>query len=175
MAFIGLGVMGYPMAAHLARAGHSVSVYNRNRGQSPAWVAEFGGCAVATPCLAAQGAELVFMCVGNDDDVRAVVLGTSQGVGQRADDGAWRAWQMVQCWWTTPPPSADVARELHALACARGLHFIDAPVSGGQAGAQNGLLTVMCGGDGDAFARIEPVVMAYARACTLMGPAAQGS
>lgn len=174
VAFIGLGVMGYPMAAHLARAGHSVSVYNRNVAKAQAWVAEFGGRAAATPRLAAQGAELVFMCVGNDDDVRAVVLGTSQGVGQRADDGALAGMADGAVLVDHTTASADVARELHALACARGLHFIDAPVSGGQAGAQNGLLTVMCGGDGDAFARIEPVVMAYARACTLMGASGAG-
>ena len=168
VAFIGLGVMGYPMAGHLARAGHRVTVYNRNAAKATAFVAEFGaqGAASApTPREAASQADIVFCCVGNDDDLRAVVLGEQGALAGMAPG-------TVLVDHTTA--SADVARELAAIAQARHCHFLDAPVSGGQAGAQNGLLTVMCGGDADTFARVQPVAMAFARAVTLMGPNGAG-
>ena len=161
--------MGAPMAGHLARAGHAVSVYNRTTSKSIAWCQEFAGLSgikhAQTPAEAVAGAELVFCCVGNDDDLRAVVLGP-QGAFAGMAPGA----LLVDH--TTA--SAEVARELDAEARRLGLHFIDAPVSGGQAGAQNGLLTVMCGGDAAQFERARPVVMAYARAVTLLGAAGSG-
>ena len=161
--------MGAPMAGHLARAGHAVSVYNRTTSKSVAWCEEFAGLSgikhEPTPAEAVAGAELVFCCVGNDDDLRAVVLGP-QGAFAGMAPGA----LLVDH--TTA--SAEVARELDAEARRLGLHFIDAPVSGGQAGAQNGLLTVMCGGDAAQFERARPVVMAYARAVTLLGAAGSG-
>ena len=168
VAFIGLGVMGFPMAGHLALAGHRVTVYNRNTAKSQAFVQAFaaqGAHSAATPQEAAREADIVFSCVGNDDDLRAITLGT-HGVFAGMANGA------VLVDHTTA--SAGVARELDAIARAQGLHFIDAPVSGGQAGAQNGLLTVMCGGDQAVFDRVKPVAMAFSRAFTLMGPSGAG-
>lgn len=165
VAFVGLGVMGYPMAGHLARAGHSVAVYNRTGAKAAAWASEFGGSAAPTPRLAAQGAQLVMSCVGNDDDLRSVMLG-ADGVFAGLEPGA-----TVVDHTTT---SAEVARELNGAAATLGLQFIDAPVSGGQAGAQNGALTVMCGGDAAAFERVKPIVMAYARAVTRLGDSGAG-
>ncbi len=165
VAFIGLGVMGYPMAGHLARAGHAVSVYNRTAAKSAAWVAEFGGRSAATPREAASGAELVFACVGNDDDLRAVTLGA---------DGAFGGMAAGAIFVDHTTASAAVARELYATAAAQGLQFVDGPVSGGQAGAVNGGLTVMCGGDAAAFETMQPVAMAYSRAVTLLGASGSG-
>ncbi len=165
VAFLGLGVMGFPMAGHLVKAGHQVTVYNRSAAKAEAFVAEFGGAAAPTPRAAAQGADIVFCCVGNDDDLRSVVLG-DQGALAGMKPGA------VLVDHTTA--SASVARELEAVARGLGLQFIDAPVSGGQAGAQNGLLTVMCGGDAGAFERVKPTAMAFSRAFTLMGPSGAG-
>ena len=165
VAFLGLGVMGFPMAGHLAKAGHQVTVYNRSAAKAQAWVAEFGGRAGATPRAAAAGAEVVFACVGNDDDLRSVVLGA---------DGALAGMQAGAVLADHTTASAEVARELHAAAREKGLHFVDAPVSGGQAGAQNGALTVMCGGDPAAFETAKPVAMAYARAFTRIGDSGAG-
>ena len=165
VAFLGLGVMGYPMAGHLQQAGHSVTVYNRSADKSAKWVAQYGGKSGATPKAAAAGADIVFACVGNDDDLRSIVLG---------DDGAFAGMKAGATFVDHTTASANVARELAALASAKGLHFIDAPVSGGQAGAENGMLTVMCGGDGAAFAAIQPVAMAMAKAVTLIGPTGAG-
>ena len=165
VAFIGLGVMGYPMAGHLARAGHQVTVYNRSAAKAQAWVAEFGGSSAATPREAAAGAEFVFACVGNDDDLRSVVLGANGALAGMAE-GA------VFVDHTTA--SAEVARELYAAARTLGLPFVDAPVSGGQAGAVNGLLTVMCGGDAAPFDAMQPVAMAFSRAVTLVGGSGAG-
>ncbi|MDP9881863.1 3-hydroxyisobutyrate dehydrogenase/2-hydroxy-3-oxopropionate reductase [Variovorax boronicumulans] len=167
VAFLGLGVMGGPMAGHLAKAGHTVTVYNRTPAKSQAWVAEFGapGRHAPTPREAAAGADIVFCCVGNDDDLRSVVLG---------DDGALAGMKPGAVLVDHTTASADVARELSKAALARGLHFIDAPVSGGQAGAQNGALTVMCGGDAAVFERIKPVAMAFSRAVTLLGDSGAG-
>lgn len=164
-AFIGLGVMGYPMAGHLQKAGHDVTVYNRTSAKADKWVSEFGGSSAPTPAEAAKGAEFVFSCVGNDDDLRSVMLGEG-GMFAGMDKGA------VLIDNTTA--SADVARELYAAAKDQGVHFIDAPVSGGQAGAENGVLTVMCGGDQDAFDRAAPVIDAFARSCKLMGESGAG-
>ena len=169
VAFIGLGVMGYPMAGHLALAGHSVTVYNRNPAKAQAWCQEYAATSsprsAATPREAAQGADMVFCCVGNDNDLRSVILGPDGALAGMAS-GA------VLVDHTTA--SADVARELHALAAKQGVAFIDAPVSGGQAGAQNGLLTVMCGGEAAVFERVKPVAMAFSRAFTLMGESGAG-
>ncbi len=165
VAFLGLGVMGYPMAGHLASAGHQVTVYNRNPVKAAQWVAEFGQASTATPRAAAAHAELVFACVGNDADLRSVVLG-EQGAFQGMPDGA------IFVDHTTA--SAEVARELGAQARERGLAFVDAPVSGGNLGAINGALTVMCGGDAAAFERVKPVAMAFAKAVTLLGPNGAG-
>lgn len=165
VAFLGLGVMGYPMAGHLARAGHSVCVYNRTPAKAEQWVAEFGGTHAATPRLAAAGADTVFACVGNDADLRQVVLGA---------DGAFAGMKTGAVLVDHTTASADVARELYGAARPLGLHFVDAPVSGGQAGAQNGLLTVMCGGDAAAFDMAKPVAMAFSRAFTLMGESGAG-
>jgi 3-hydroxyisobutyrate dehydrogenase/2-hydroxy-3-oxopropionate reductase len=165
VAFLGLGVMGFPMAGHLAKAGHAVTVYNRSLAKAQAWVAEFGGAAQATPREAAAGADIVFCCVGNDDDLRSVTLGA---------DGAFAGMAPGAVFVDHTTASADVARELNAAAKAQGLAFVDAPVSGGQAGAQNGLLTVMCGGDASAFAAVQPVGMAFSRAFTLMGESGAG-
>jgi 3-hydroxyisobutyrate dehydrogenase len=169
VAFLGLGVMGYPMAGHLALAGHAVTVYNRNATKSEAFVAQLTGAGkvkrAETPRAAAQGADIVFCCVGNDDDLRSVVLG---------EHGAFAGMAANAAFVDHTTASANVARELSAASRALGVHFVDAPVSGGQAGAQNGQLTVMCGGDAAAFDRVRPVVMAYAKACTLLGPSGAG-
>ena len=165
LAFLGLGVMGYPMAGHLARAGHEVTVYNRSAAKADAWRNEYRGRTARTPADAARGADIVLMCVGNDDDVRAVANGSDGALA-----GMGRGTILVDH--TTA--SAGVAREVHAVASAKGIEFLDAPVSGGQAGAQNGKLTIMVGGDAGTFARAEPVLMHYARAVTLMGPSGAG-
>ena len=165
VAFIGLGVMGHPMAGHLARAGHSVTVYNRSSAKAAAWAAEFGGLHKPTPREAAQGADIVFACVGNDDDLRAITLGA---------DGAFAGMAPGAVFVDHTTASADVARELYGAAKALGLSFIDAPVSGGQAGAQNGALTVMCGGDAATFDAVTPVAMAFSRAFTRMGESGAG-
>jgi 3-hydroxyisobutyrate dehydrogenase-like beta-hydroxyacid dehydrogenase len=170
--------MGYPMAGHLARAGHQVTVYNRNPAKATAWCAEFGdapGAASApTPEAAAQGCDIVFCCVGNDDDLRAVALGADQGNGTHAAGGAFSGMCSGSIFVDHTTASASVARELHAAAGLRGVAFIDAPVSGGQAGAQNGMLTVMCGGDQAAFDTAAPVAQAFARAITLLGKSGAG-
>ena len=166
IAFIGLGVMGYPMAGHLrVKGGHEVTVYNRTSAKAQAWAAQFGGRAVATPREAALGQDVVFACVGNDDDLRQVTIGP---------DGAFAGMAAGAIFVDHTTASADVARELHAAASAAGFGFIDAPVSGGQAGAENGVLTVMCGGDAPVYAQAEPVIAAFARACRLMGPSGAG-
>ncbi len=165
VAFLGLGVMGFPMAGHLAAAGHDVTVYNRTAARADAWVAKHGGRAAGTPAEAARGAELVFACVGNDDDLRSIVHGEAGGLGGMSK-GA------VFVDHTTA--SAKVAREVAAEAARKGVAFLDAPVSGGQAGAEQGRLTVMVGGNEDVFARAKPVIDAYARACVLMGPVGSG-
>ncbi|MFA6206346.1 MAG: NAD(P)-dependent oxidoreductase [Methylocystis sp.] len=166
VAFIGLGVMGYPMAGHLHRAGHKVRVYNRTAAKAEQFVAEFPGAeGFSTPAEAANGAEFVFSCVGNDDDLRAVTIG---------DGGAFAGMSAGAIFVDHTTASAEVARELHAAAAERGFGFIDAPISGGQAGAQKGALTVMCGGDPSSFAKAEPVIACFARACRLMGPPGAG-
>ncbi len=165
VAFLGLGVMGYPMAGHLAHAGHTVTVYNRTAAKAAAWCEEFAGSLAATPAEAARGADVVLCCVGNDDDLRSVVLGS---------DGAFAGMRSGATFVDHTTASATVARELHQVAHARALQFVDAPVSGGQAGAQNGQLTVMCGGDQAAFDAVQPVVLAFARACTRVGEAGAG-
>ena len=165
VAFLGLGVMGLPMAGHLARAGHQVIVYNRTAAKAQAWATEFGGAAAATPAQAAQGADIVYACVGNDEDLRAVTLGA---------DGAFSGMKRGAVFVDHTTASAEVARELYAQAQARGLHFVDAPVSGGQAGAVNGLLTVMCGGDAAAFDAIKPATLAFSRAVTRVGESGAG-
>ncbi|MGD0186467.1 MAG: NAD(P)-dependent oxidoreductase [Roseiarcus sp.] len=165
VAFLGLGVMGYPMAGHLKARGHSVVVYNRTAAKAQKWVAEHGGMSAPTPREAAKGREFVFACVGNDDDLRAVALGP---------EGALAGMKPGAVFVDHTTASADVARELAREANRLGLGFVDAPVSGGQAGAQNGALTVMCGGDEAAYAKAEPVIAAYARACRLMGGAGAG-
>ena len=165
VAFLGLGVMGHPMAGHLARAGHATTVYNRSAAKAAAWVAEHGGAAAATPRQAAAGAEVVFACVGNDADLRAVTLGA---------DGAFAGMAPGAVFVDHTTASAEVARQLYQEALARGLHFVDAPVSGGQAGAVNGALTVMCGGDGAPFDAIKPVALCFAKAVTRVGPSGAG-
>jgi 3-hydroxyisobutyrate dehydrogenase/2-hydroxy-3-oxopropionate reductase len=166
VAFIGLGVMGYPMAGHLALAGHHVTVYNRNPAKAKDWCAEFPGhTSAATPREAAHGADMVFCCVGNDNDLRAVMLGA---------DGAIAGTKSGALLIDHTTASADVARELFAAAKAKGVHFVDAPVSGGEAGAINGMLTVMCGGEAAAFERAKPVGMAFSKAFTLMGDSGAG-
>ena len=166
VAFLGLGVMGYPMAGHLSLAGHQVSVYNRTATKSIAFCAEYKGATHGlTPKAAAEGADIVFCCVGNDDDLRSVVLGP---------DGAFAGMKPGAIFVDHTTASAHVARELYAAAKAAGLQFVDAPVSGGQAGAQNGALTVMCGGDAAAFEAVKPQVMAFAKACALMGDSGAG-
>ena len=165
VAFLGLGVMGYPMAGHLARAGHEVTVYNRTAAKAEAWVQEYGGSAAPTPAAAAAGADIVFACVGNDADLRSVVLGGT---------GAFKGMKRGAIFVDHTTASADVAREMHASGVALGLQFIDAPVSGGQAGAVNGLLTVMCGGDAAPFEAIQPVAMAYSKAVTRVGESGAG-
>ena len=165
VAFLGLGVMGFPMAGHLAKAGHAVTVYNRSPAKAQAWVVEFGGTAKDTPREAATGADIVFCCVGNDDDLRSVTLGAN---------GAFAGMAPGTVFVDHTTASADVARELYTAARNLGLAFVDAPVSGGQAGAQNGALTVMCGGDQPAFDAVKPVAMAFSRAFTLMGSSGAG-
>jgi 3-hydroxyisobutyrate dehydrogenase len=166
VAFIGLGVMGYPMARHLkTKGGHEVAVYNRTRAKADKWVSEHGGRAAATPREAAQGQDFVMCCVGNDDDLRQVTLGA---------DGAFQGMAKGAVFVDHTTASAEVARELDAAARKAGFGFVDAPVSGGQAGAENGVLTVMCGGDAEPYARAEPVIAAYARMCRLLGPAGSG-
>lgn len=165
VAFLGLGVMGYPMAGHLARAGHQVTVYNRTAAKAQAWAAEYGGRAAATPREAAIGADFVFCCVGNDNDLRSVVLGA---------DGALAGMAEGAVFVDHTTASAEVARELYGAARTLGLQFVDAPVSGGQAGAVNGLLTVMCGGDAAPFDAMKPVALAFSRAVTLVGAPGAG-
>lgn len=166
VAFIGLGVMGFPMAGHLkTKGGHDVTVYNRTASKAQDWVAKFGGKSAPTPAQAAEGADFVFTCVGNDDDLRSVTIG-EQGVLQGMKPGA------ILIDNTTA--SAEVARELHAAVKAKGCDFIDAPVSGGQAGAENGALTVMCGGEPATFEKARPVIDAYARMVGLMGDVGAG-
>ncbi|MCX7255856.1 MAG: NAD(P)-dependent oxidoreductase [Polaromonas sp.] len=165
VAFLGLGVMGYPMAGHLARAGHAVTVYNRSPAKAQAWRAQFGQYTAATPREAALGAAIVFCCVGNDEDLRSVTLGA---------DGAFAGMAPGAVFVDHTTASASVARELYGAAKNIGLQFIDAPVSGGQAGAQNGALTVMCGGQAAAFDAIKPVGMAFSKAFTLMGESGAG-
>jgi len=166
VAFLGLGVMGGPMAGHLHAAGHQVTVYNRTAAKAQAWAqAHPGGRAAATPREAAQGADLVFCCVGNDDDLRSVVLGA---------DGAFAGMAPGAVFIDHTTASADVARELAQAGRTLGLPFVDAPVSGGQAGAVNGVLTVMCGGDAAAFERMRPVAQAFSRAVTLLGDSGAG-
>ena len=169
VAFLGLGVMGYPMAGHLALAGHEVTVYNRTATKSVAWCAEYASATApkhaATPREAAADADIVFCCVGNDDDLRSVTLGA---------DGAFAGMKPGAVFVDHTTASAEVARELHAAAATLGLQFVDAPVSGGQAGAQNGMLTVMCGGDAAAFDAVQPVGMAFSRAFTLLGASGAG-
>jgi len=165
VAFLGLGVMGYPMAGHLARAGHAVTAYNRTSAKAQAWVGEYGHAVAATPAAAAAGADIVFACVGNDDDLRGVVLG---------EHGAFSGMKPGAIFVDHTTASAEVARELSATALPLGLQFIDAPVSGGNLGAINGALTVMCGGDAAAFDSIHPVAMAFSKAVTLLGASGAG-
>ena len=164
-AFLGLGVMGYPMAGHLVAAGHRVTVYNRTTAKAERWVAEHGGAMATTPAAAAEGAEYVFLCVGDDPDVLAVTTG-ADGVLETMGEGT------VLVDHTTA--SAVIAREVHAAAAGQGVGFVDAPISGGQAGAENGVLTVMCGGDQADFDRVAPVIDAYSRACNLLGGPGSG-
>ena len=165
VAFLGLGVMGFPMAGHLAKAGHDVTVYNRSAEKAQAWVAEFGGTSAVTPAEAAKHADIVFCCVGNDEDLRSVVLGPQ---------GAFAGMAKGSLFVDHTTASAEVARELAAQAKTMGLGFIDAPVSGGQAGAVNGLLTVMVGGSQADFDRARPVAMAFSRAFTRIGESGAG-
>jgi 3-hydroxyisobutyrate dehydrogenase-like beta-hydroxyacid dehydrogenase len=165
LAFLGLGVMGYPMAGHLSRAGHQVTVFNRTAPKAAKWSEAFGGKIGSTPAAAARGAEIVLMCVGNDDDVRSVITGVNGAL-----EGMAAGTILVDH--TTA--SAQVAREMHAAAGAKGVAFLDAPVSGGQAGAENGKLTIMVGGEAATFAKAEGVLATYARAVTLMGASGSG-
>ena len=166
VAFIGLGVMGFPMAGHLAKkGGHEVTVYNRTTSKAEQWADKFGGRTASTPKAAAQGQDFVMCCVGNDNDLRAVTLGP---------DGAFSGMKSGATFVDHTTASAEVARELDAEAKKRGFKFVDAPVSGGQAGAENGVLTVMCGGDEAAYAGAEPVISVYARMCKRLGPAGSG-
>ena len=165
VSFVGIGVMGYPMAGHLAAAGHDVTVYNRTGSKAKNWVAEHGGNAAPTPAAAADGAEIVFACVGNDNDLRSVCAGPDGAFAQMAKDSVFVDHTTV---------SAAVTRELCAKAEAGGFDFIDAPVSGGQAGAEGGALSVMCGGKEEAYRRVEPVIDAYARVCRLLGGSGSG-
>ncbi|MGB1389379.1 MAG: NAD(P)-dependent oxidoreductase [Paracoccaceae bacterium] len=165
VAFLGLGVMGYPMAGHLQAAGHEVTVYNRTTAKAQAWVDQHGGAMSETPAGAAEGAEFVMSCVGNDDDLRSVCLG---------DDGAFAAMASGAIFVDHTTVSAKVTRELYAVAADKGVSFIDAPISGGQAGAENGVLSVMCGGDQAAYDKAEPVIDAYARICRRIGDCGAG-
>lgn len=165
VAFLGLGVMGYPMAGHLVAAGHEVCVYNRTTARAEKWVREHGGKFAQTPREAAQGCDFVMSCVGNDDDLRGVCLG---------DDGAFAGMSAGSVFVDHTTVSAKVTRELYAAAKDLGISFVDAPISGGQAGAENGILSVMCGGDEDAYTRAEPVIDAYARTCRRLGESGSG-
>ena len=165
VAFLGLGVMGYPMAGHLQAAGHEVTVYNRTAAKAQAWVDQHGGAMSETPAGAAEGAEFVMSCVGNDDDLRSVCLG---------DDGAFATMTSGAIFVDHTTVSAKVTRELYAVAAEKGVSFIDAPISGGQAGAENGVLSVMCGGDQAAYDKAEPVIDAYARICRRIGDCGAG-
>jgi 3-hydroxyisobutyrate dehydrogenase len=166
VAFLGLGVMGFPMAGHLkAKGGHEVTVYNRTAAKAGKWVEQYGGRKAATPREAASGQDFVMACVGNDHDLREVTLGA---------DGAFAGMKKGATFVDHTTASAEVARELYAEAQKRGFDFVDAPVSGGQAGAENGALTVMCGGDAQPYGRAEPVIAAYARMCKLLGPSGSG-
>ena len=165
VAFVGLGVMGYPMAGYLAKGGHDTAVYNRTAAKAEEWCAEFAGSSVATPAEAARGADVIFTCVGNDDDVREVILG---------DCGALRGARAGSIIVDHTTASPTLAREIHAIAAEKDVDFLDAPLSGGQAGAESGQLTIMVGGDDDVFARAEPVMDCYAKAITLIGPAGSG-
>ncbi|HEX4298825.1 MAG TPA: NAD(P)-dependent oxidoreductase, partial [Devosia sp.] len=164
-AFLGLGVMGYPMARHLKTKGHEVTVYNRTTAKAEKWVGEHGGRLAATPRQAAEGQDIVFACVGNDNDLREVTLGP---------DGAFAGMGKGKLFVDHTTASAEIARELHAAAGVGGFDFLDAPVSGGQAGAENGQLTVMVGGDPAPFERAQPTIMAFAKACRLLGPSGSG-
>lgn len=165
VAFLGLGVMGYPMAGHLTKKGHEVTVFNRTVAKAERWAKEFGGKFAETPREAAKGQEIVFCCVGNDNDLREVTTGGT---------GAFQAMAKGAVFVDHTTASANVARELDEAARTAGFGFVDAPVSGGQAGAENGVLTVMCGGEEAVVERVEPIVMSYARACRLLGPAGAG-
>ncbi len=166
VAFLGLGVMGFPMAGHLkTKGGHEVTVYNRTAAKAETWVGQYKGRHAPTPKAAAEGQDFVMCCVGNDADLRAVTLGS---------DGAFHGMKKGAVFVDHTTASAEVARELHAEATKRGFGFVDAPVSGGQAGAENGVLTVMCGGDKEPYAKAEPVIQAYARMCQLLGPSGSG-
>jgi len=165
VAFVGLGVMGYPMAGYLVQAGHEITVFNRNPARADAWQEQYGGAQAATPAAAAQGAEIVFSCVGNDDDVRAVIS---------ADDGILRGIENGAVVVDHTTASAVVAREIYAAAKEKEVGFMDAPLSGGQAGAESGQLTIMVGGDEEVYKRVLPVMDAYAKACTLIGPVGSG-
>ena len=165
VAFIGLGVMGFPMAGHLASAGHEVTVFNRTRSRAEAWLAKHPGRAEETPASAARGVEIVFACVGNDDDLRSVVLGA---------EGAFAGMAPGAVFVDHTTASAEAARALYAAAGERGLEFLDAPVSGGQAGAENGVLAVMCGGGEGTFERVRGIIGCYARVCSLIGPSGAG-
>ena len=165
VAFLGLGVMGYPMAGHLAAKGYAVTVYNRSAAKADAWVAQHGGASVATPRAAATGQDFVMACVGNDDDLRSVCTG---------DDGAFAGMSPGAVFVDHTTVSAQVTREMAGIATGRGLGFVDAPVSGGQAGAVNGVLSVMCGGEPAHYASAEPVIASYARICRLLGPSGSG-
>jgi len=165
VAFIGLGVMGYPMAGHLAAKGYDVTVFNRDGAKAKGWVSEYKGAAASTPKDAASGASIIFACVGADNDLREVTLG---------EDGIFAGMASGSVFVDHTTASADVAREIHSIAKERGLGFVDAPVSGGQAGAENGVLTVMCGGDKEDFDKVSTAVESYAKMCQLMGPAGAG-
>jgi len=165
VAFLGLGVMGYPMAGHLARAGHKVTVYNRTTAKAEAWTKEHKGTFATSPALAAKNADFIFSCVGNDDDLRSVTKGK---------DGAFHGMMPGAIFIDHTTASADVVRELHGEAKKQGLHFIDAPVSGGQVGAEKGILTIMAGGDNEPYTKAEPVLKAYAQAVQYMGASGYG-
>jgi 3-hydroxyisobutyrate dehydrogenase len=165
VAFLGLGVMGYPMAGHLKKKGHDVTVYNRTAARAEKWVGEFGGSLASTPEEAARGQQFVFACVGNDDDLRAVAVGPH---------GAFGSLEKSAIFVDHTTASAEAARELHEKANAQGAGFVDAPVSGGQSGAETGALSIMCGGGAEDYARAEPIIFSYARACRLMGPPGSG-
>jgi 3-hydroxyisobutyrate dehydrogenase len=165
VAFLGLGVMGYPMAGHLAAAGHDVTVYNRTKSKSEAWVTQHGGSLGDTPAAAAKGAEIVFACVGNDDDLRSVCTG---------ENGAFGAMERGTIFVDHTTVSAKVTAELFADGKGLGIQFVDAPISGGQAGAENGVLSIMCGGEQDAYDKAEPIMSAYSRICRRIGDSGAG-